>query len=298
MEQLTLDSQSYSLVKARRYSPDYQIYQGNNRFLRIGPADEVDKELARHRELLGLGFPVAQLLGEGIEGNRRYYYEESMGETHLGRILASDYSETGRISDEPFSDLLGIATTYANAQIKSARIEDNLDEFAQGYHLDFILEERPDIKAKIDEVFGKVHGKIKGLPFVLTHGDFNAHNLFPKGVIDLEYFHYAPLGYDLTSALFHPYFFSPSGTESNRTYAFTAEQEQKYFDSINAIFRGHGLPNLTEYTDEYILCRAVFACVRMQSKPVLMKWRYDLFDKLLDEYLAGKKLSIKELASK
>ncbi len=111
-----------------------------------------------------------------------------------------------------------------------------------GFYLPMLYKERPDLKDLIEKAFLKVSKKLQNLPFVLTHGDFNAHNLLPKGVIDLENFHYGPLGYDLISAIVHPYLFPPvsANTESSRTYLFTLEQEAQYLSKIDALFKNQG----------------------------------------------------------
>lgn len=294
MENLSIENQSFEWVRTRTYSPTYQIYKGNNEFLRIGPESEIKQELTRHAELSALGFPIAKILKEDVHGERSYYIEESIGETILGKIFAEDYTRQKRINDQHFNEFLEVISRYANAQLKSAKISGNFDEFTKGFFLDVIYKERPDLKDLLDAVFTKVKERIGELPFVLTHGDFNAHNLFPKGVIDLEDFHYGPLGYDLTSAIVHPYLFPPVSVnaESNRTYQFTPEQEVGYFSKMDTIFQANNLKPFTNYLDEFTLCRAIFASAEMHYRPLVQKWRYDLLEKLMNQYLAGEALNL------
>ena len=254
------------------------VYKSGNEILRIGDRAKITKDLALHKKMEALGFPVARLLGEGESGGFGYFIESSLGERHLGNQFAEDVRESGVIRDASFQSLLEIAARFGRAQLKSIVPAHNFEEFAHGIHLDILCEELPDYAAAIQSRFRRCIERFAPFPFVITHGDFNPNNLYPEGVIDLEDSFYGPFGFDLVTALVHINY-SPDSPEYEYVarYRFTPAQSREYLEVIDSIATGAHLPRLSEFKDDFEFCRAAWSLVRMHKWPKLRQFRYDLF---------------------
>lgn len=217
---ITINNESFKYVKTRVYTP-VSIYRSSDTFLKIGPKDLIQKELRAHKNLLKLGFPVAEIIKQGPVGENNYYYaEKSLGDNHFGHIFSEDYEKTGVVSEKHFTNLLLVTEKFAEAQIKSATKEYFLQDFYLGVNINYIIEELPYLKKNILEAFEKAVKKLSVFPFVITHGDFNPHNLFTKGVIDFMETFYAPAGKDY---------------ELVRRYEFSPEQIKQYLAFVDNI---------------------------------------------------------------
>lgn len=286
-KKLTINQENFYHVKTREYTP-VSIYKSENSFLRIGPTELIKKELARHRELLEYKFPVAQLLAEGVQGDRYYYIEKTMGDVLLSDIFAEDCREHGRVSDEHFADFLKLIESFAQAQLATVKEKSSVQKFYDGIHIDYLIEERPQLDERVKLALGKITDRIFMLPAVLTHGDFNLRNIFPAGIIDFENMFYAPAGYDLVCLIYHTYYFPKAGDyEHLRRYEFTSAQIAEFFERLDALYVKSGLPPVSDFVNEFLFARTVWAVVRMDHCPKMQHWRYEMFDEILDNYLAG-----------
>jgi len=289
---LQLDETSFDFIKKRTYAP-ISVYQNKGLFLRIGPKKLITKELNIHMQMLFQGFPVAQIIKEGIYENQYFYVEESLGDTHLGETFGQDYTKNKEISKYSFSAFKKISKKFATAQLSDQENKiKNKKEFLKGFRIDTIMEELPELKEEILKAFNKFKTRVSVFPIVLTHGDLNPHNLLPKGVIDLENTFYGPTGYDLISNIFTIYFFPKKGNyEIKRRYEFTNTQLSKYLNNMDKLYSSFQLPILSEYKDDYVFARSIYCAVGMNNLPKLQKWRYKLFRKILLQYIKGKSVT-------
>ena len=280
---ILLNGKTFTLVAVQREG-ESAIYKSGEEYARIGRRDRILKDLDLHRRMIAYGFPVAEVREEGEHEGAYYFIESSLGERHFGDLFAEDVGMHGKIADHTFAQFIAISEKFAQAQLKSAVEAKSFDEFAKGVHLDILQQELPEEAEKIQSYFDRVEERIGVFPFVITHGDFNPRNLYPKGVIDLEDSFPGPAGYDLVTNLFHARYMPDSpGYEYFRKYSFTEEQKQAYFGGMDSIYAQNGLPKLSDYFEDFGFCRAVWQTVRMQKWPKLQKFRYDLFRK---DYLA------------
>jgi hypothetical protein len=287
-EKITVGGKTFSHVKTREHSP-VSIYRNEDSFLRIGPKDLILPELNMHKNLLEFNFPVPEIISEGEKDGRYYYTENSLGETLLAIMFREDYEKHGFVSDGNFKKFLSVTEKFAEAQIKTARKEDALESFYYGAHVDNILEELPYLKEKILKAFEKVKKRTSALPSVLTHGDLNAYNFFEKGVIDFGSAFEAPAGYDLITNIYHIYNFpKPGDYEITRKYEFSAKQINNYVSLLDDIYLGNNLPRLSDFTDDFIFMRAIWAAAKMQRYPKLQEWRYEKFERILKNYSSSK----------
>jgi len=285
LSQIALGDKQYQHVKTREYTP-VSVYKGVGEFLRIGPQGLIAPELALHKKLLGYGFPVPGIVAEGEKNGKTYYIEQSLGDELLGDIFWEDCKRDGRISDEHFNSLLTVAEKFAQAQLKTASDDKDDEGLYIGLHMDYIQDELPDFKPEILTAFEKMKARTAAMPTVLTHGDFNAYNLFESGIIDFGSIHNGPAGYDIVNNIYHTYNFPNTGDyESMRRYQFTPEQIKQYFASMDGIYTQAGLPKVTDFREDFIWAKSVWSTTRMQRYPKLQQWRYDKFKKMTGEYL-------------
>lgn len=233
---ITINNESFKYVKTRVYTP-VSIYRNGGVFLKVGPKGLIQKELRIHKNLLKVGFPVAEIIKEGVaEDNNYYYTEKSLGDNHLGHIFSKDYEKMGVISEKHFTNLLLLTEKFAEAQIKTGEKEHFPEDFYLGVNLNYIIKELPHLKKNILEAFEKVVKKLSVFPFVITHGDFNPHNLLAKGVIDFAETFYAPAGHDLIVNIFHIFLFPKNKDyELVRRYEFSPEQIKQYLAFVDNI---------------------------------------------------------------
>lgn len=285
---ITINNKNYNLVKIREYTP-VSVYKGEGSYLRIGPQDILEPELHFHENLIHYGFPVANIIEQGKIGKNFYYAETSLGDQILTEVFQEDFEKYGQISEKNFEIILEISSKFAEAQLKTSQENKNSESFYFGVRIDIIQNEFPHLKEKTLNAFEKVNRNLTSLPYVLTHGDFNSHNFVGNGVIDFESSFRAPLGYDLVTGVGHVYFFPMYGDyEMKRKYEFSHEQINKYFENLDKIFISKGLKKLSNFIDDFIFCRNVYATVRMGKTPKIQKWRYEKFEQILNDYLENK----------
>lgn len=274
---IQIDAHSFVFVQYQRDKKS-AIYKSDDTYLRIGNPEKILADLAFHKKMEAQGFPVAKVISEGELDGQAYFVESSLGERHFGEIFAEDVGKTGSISQENFNQFLMIVEQFARAQLKTRSETKDFSKFANGIHLDVLCDELPEYAPKILAAFEIIKKKTAPLPFVITHGDFNPHNICPDGVIDFEDSFHAPFGHDLAGALSSAdYFPDSTDFEFFARYRFSDDQKRQYFEVLDRICAEENLPPLSEFQNEFEFGRAVWLLVRMQAWPKLQKFRYDLF---------------------
>lgn len=265
------------------------VYAGADSYLRIGPQECISKEVAYHKKLAACGFPVARILEEGEFESEYYFVESSLGDKHFSQIFKATLSDDGGVSDSDFVALVALVKKYAEAQLKGVTSETfSAEEFEKVILYNSILDEKPALREKTIAAMKKVEARIGTLPLVLSHGDFNPSNILEGGVIDWERGRALSLGYDLTTCISQIFFFPLSGDfEFTGVYRYSREQVTTYWEAIDALYLKHGFPKISEYKNDFIICRSMWSAARMDDVPKIQKWRYDQYEKLLDAYLRG-----------
>jgi len=278
---MLIDGKQYAFLVTRAYT-QIDVYKGADSFLRIGPVPLIEAEIKTHRNLEKLGFPLAPILGDGEFEERRYFIEKSLGDTHFGDLFAKDVSAH-------FDTWLRFVKSYADIQMKTARANTGFAEFEKTIHLADIFAELPDIKNELTKIMAKIKTTLLSRPFVMSHNDFNSHNIFPTGIIDLERAGYSPLGYDLVTNVFHIFLHPKNGEyEFKRKYEFSNKQVDVYLESF---------PKIKNNIGELFLCRAIWSTVRMHRWPRIQAWRYELLRKMtlnIDDFLGDPQRFIME----
>ena len=278
---LIVEGKGFELVKTQRIGAS--VYRGDGTFMRIGPLAAIEKLLKLHRKMDAAAFPVAQIVEEGELDGRHYYIEESLGPKRFGELFADDMVKGGAITSSHLKQFIEIVSQFAEAQSKTALDTEEHHSFRDGIHLEWLCAELPDLAEQIRTRFETVRERLRIFPYVLTHGDFNPANMYPKGVIDLEDSLYAPVGFDIISALTTIDWFPRSDNfEFFAHYDFSPEQRTEYFAALDGVFSKNGLPRVSQCAEDFEFCRAVWLTVRMQAWPRIQKFRYEM---LIKKYL-------------
>lgn len=280
---LELEGRSFDFVLVQRGFQSV-VYKSADAYLRIGEPKRVLADLTLHKKMEAAGFPVAKVFAEGSLDGQAYFIETSLGEKHFGDLFADDIEKTGLISEATFENFLSFVEQFANAQLATKSIEKNFDEFARGICLGELCQDLPQYTSKLRARFEQAQKRLAALPFVVTHGDFNAHNIYPAGVIDLEDSFYGAYGYDLISGIAHIDNFPDSQEyEYFAKYRFTTEQKQRYMARLDMISEQAGLPALSDFETDFDFCRAVWSATKISHVPKLQKFRHDrLVQKFLE----------------
>jgi hypothetical protein len=281
-ESLVLADKSYQKVDVQRGGLS-AIYSDTETFLRIGAPEKVSKDLAVHKHMEGLGYPVAKILGEGNLDSLDYFIETSLGPKHFGLIFKDETEQFGKITDKTFDSFVELCLKFAGAQIKSVLPDKNWPEFDKGIHLDTICEELPGEAERILAKYNKVKSRLSAFPFALCHGDFGPFNLYPKGMIDLESSFVGPVGYDVGAVVRHCDWFPESRDyEFYQLYNFNPEQKGLLTSKLDALYVQHSLPKLSEYLDDFNFLRGIWFAVKLGHTPKLREFRYSLLRSKLD----------------
>lgn len=278
---MRLKDEVYTLVKKQRGGS--RVYTNGTTYLRIGTSELVEKHLTAHKALAESGFPIPKLLEEGTVGEEFYYLEESLGKKRFTDLFAEDFAETGKVSDEDFDSFTHMSESLFRAQAEHPLATRNEELFAKGVHLEIMKEELPDEAGAIEERFTRALRACDGVPYVVSHGDFNASNMYPRGVIDFEDVFEAPLGYDMASALMTLDWF-PDGPsfEFSAKYRFSQAQKERFITRFDTLFAERNLPSFSPLYEHFSFCRGLWLAARMHQWPHIQAFRYDMIREKLN----------------
>lgn len=274
---LHIEGRDFTLVREQRSG--LSLYRSDDAYLRIGNPERIAREVTTHRTMEAARFPVPTLLSNGTRDEQAYLMEQALGDKTFRVLFEESILATGVISDGLFDQFLSIVRRYLLAQ-SSARTVADRDAFAAGIRLDLIVKELPQYAYSLPDRLDRILKKLAAYPYVLSHGDFNAANIFPTGVIDLEDSFPAPFGFDAVSAI-STLDWLPDSMEYEyyARYRFSAEQRTAYFAMCDEVAREAGYPPPSLHAEDFGFCRAIWSCVRMDQWPKLQAWRFDKFIK-------------------
>ncbi len=278
---LELHGHTFRAIRTRR-GGRVRVYRSDALFLKLG---DVEREREVHRRLLKRGAPLADIVYEGNHNGAFYYIERSLGDEQLGELFRLDMDQSGAIGEQRFGEFLDVVSRFASAQLETRLDTHEPSAFASGIALNELALELPVWHDRIHRRFDDAIAALFPFPYVESHGDFNAHNMFPAGVIDLDDAFPAPAGYDLITALVHTEYFAPDPSHHfMQRYTFTPEQRTNYLKIIDSIYRDSRLPPPSAFLPDFEYCRAVWLCVAMQDKPNMRAFR---LERLKERFLAG-----------
>lgn len=285
-QEIVFNNQKFSLVKIQRDGLS-AIYKSEDKqkILRIGDKNKISKDLQNHKKLFDQNYPVSEILEQGEHNDFGYFIEKTLGENLFGQIFKNDFENNGKISEENFDLLIEESKKLLSAQIKNSISEKRFADLENGVHVDWLIEELPELKNKILKRFDQAKENLKDFPFVFSHGDYNPYNAFPEGIIDFEDGFFAPVIFDVYGLLVYSEHFplkSFVDLEINGSYSYTPEQKAKYLEEMDKVLVENGLPKGSEFFEEIKFLKGIWLAVRMQKWPKMQAYRYQIFEKLLD----------------
>lgn len=272
-EMLIIDGRSFELLGMQRGGA--AVYRGKGDYLRIGPKESIEHDLALHREMEKARFPVPAILMDGEAQGQRYFVESSAGSRSFRAVFQDDIDAHSVIAEDHFDAFVGLVKKLHDAQKKHAKGPWDREEFAAGIRLSELCKELPVHAEAIRKRFDTAMKRLSSLPRALTHGDCNPANMYERGIIDLEDSFYGPLGYDAASAL-ETIEWSPElrSYEFFAQYRFSDAQKSAYKKTFRAI---------AKHFADFAFCRAVWLCSGMGEWPRIQQWR---FEKFIHEFLS------------
>lgn len=292
VDQIKIEHETYHLVLKRRRGA--RLYTNNDRskYLRIGQVEMIKNEFNFHRQLLQYGFPVARILSHGIWDGYSYWIEESLGNASLLEIFREDFRNHQTITNDHFTIFLHHAKSTLIAQCQASNIPTPpLHHLAQATSIVDMEAELPSWRGKIQEAWKKAEITLRNIPFCPTHGDFNAANIFEKGIIDFGDHFEGPVGYDIVTAITTPFWFpEDSSFEYVGGYAFSSEHIDTFLHECGTLKTPNGILNLRDIFDALFFIRSNWWSARNHKMPRIQAWRYHLYQEILERYLQGDSL--------
>ena len=289
-DRLELGDASFELVCVRRSG--VAVYRGGRGYLRLGAA--APPELAVHRRMLSLGYPVADILEEGVHEGSPYFVEASLGSATLGSSWVESGGERSQVmSSTEFSAFRDLMTRWAHAQVTGPLRSASATGLAEFLGVARALRNVPRLAAEIGEAYARAGSLLGGLPATLQHGDLHPFNVCPDGVIDLEGAGWAPAGYDVTTAVLEPSLAEANWVEGRLALAwFSHPQLATYFTALEAEFLRASLPRPSTLLDAHLVCRAIARCSHVHRDQVIRSSREDVLERLLSAFLADGRVPI------
>lgn len=186
-----------------------------------------------------------------------------------------------------------IMNRFAEAQLGTVSPEERMKHFFEKTHYNSVARDEVDMKTrnKMIEAKRMIEKTLHDYPFVLSHGDFNAWNIFADHVIDFESMLYAPFGYDLITLIIHDYLFPNSDKyEIKRVVRFSKGFQERVMDRVSELVRDNFNLDLDEYLPAILLPKLTWSSALMDHRPKLQSWRFDMLNGVLDRYLTDKEV--------
>lgn len=253
----------------------------------------VQTEAAFQRRAAGFGYPVPQIVDDGVDGveaGRYFFTERSLGETSLHDAALAGADARGQVADAVIDAAAAISGRLLEAQartplpggpqrvrawIRQAGFTDNV--FAENPDLD-----TPRTRAALDRAAERLHG----VPMCHSHLDYGLPNAFPTGVIDWQHHGPAPLGYDV-----YPMLDIVAFKGGGKGYRISPAQRARYLLALDtAALEAYGRP-LSGYLPDFLLVKCLFFLALMRPadprrRDKHLKWHYRraLFQMGLEHY--------------
>jgi hypothetical protein len=287
MKSIIKNNIPFSFLKQRRDGTNIFINSNLQFILKTGK----QKNLKREYDLLiywqNMGFRVPTIEHE-IEYNldNCWFIEKLLGNETINTFFEKEIKNEGEISQATFEPFFKLCFEFSNMQFKH-QIEkkySRINQFLEDVYWWQILEEFPQLNTvKFKSLTKRLIDFLDQSTWTPIHGDFNAHNMFFEGIIDLEFSNDGPFGYDLVSAYISPIWFpSDGGYEFNRTYSFNKEQKEVFTDTLKEI---HLKQNLDITFDNWlyliVTLRSAWFLAKINHLPKLQNWRLKKFENIL-----------------
>lgn len=287
--ELRVQGLRFSLVCVRRTG--VAVYRGRGTYLRLG--DGVAAELDVHRQMLSDGYPVARILEVGDHRGSPYYIEADLGAQTFGDACEPGVAEGGPVPDEVFDGFLGIMGRHARAQVTGTQRPAGSDGFTEFIGLAGAAANNPHLATAIHTAWNEAASTLGDLPHTLQHGDLHLFNTCPGGIIDLEGAGWAPVGYDVVTAVLEPTLAEPRWIDGTLRLAwFTPDQVRTYLEMLDEEFVGAEMPAPSARIHAYLVCRAINLCARPHRNGSIRHARQTMLAQILPAFLETGRLPL------
>jgi len=278
----------------KRASNSISIYRStDNVFIaRVGNKIDIEHEYYFNRLFYERGFNVPELICKGVLGSRYYFMEKNIGDRHFGEIFNKESDQKIKITDYTMKKFIKCVNGFYITQL-TTRQEPKWDNFYRSLKKNKLANEYPILEREINVFRYNSHKSLGNiLPFVLTHGDFQAFNIFEKGVIDFESSMNAPLGFDIIKSVYGAFFIPKVGNyEVTRAYQFNGKQINELIKKFIKTSDEQKSPNPFEFIEELLLFNLIWVTgnVNVNNLPKLKQWLIDTLENVLIYYNHGER---------
>lgn len=254
---------AFSLVQTRLKDGAVYVNHDKSQYLRIGDKELSIAEEIQTRTLAHKGFPVAKIVRHGEVGDKWYFIEESLGERPLGHIFGDEYAAHGAITDQTFAAFMSVMKTYADASLAPTNRHRTSESLHDISLVGSTRQQYPIDQGIFDSVLSKLESRLTKVPAATLNTDLGPFNIMTKGVIDLEFVHVGPQGYDLMTAPMVGYFFPERpGYRHALAYRFTPQQLNEYYSMVDKAAHKHGAPSPLQYINDFAMLKTIWAAAR------------------------------------
>jgi Phosphotransferase enzyme family len=181
-----------------------------------------------------------------------------LGEQTFGDACADQVAQGGSMAPENFTGFLDVMRRHAHAQLVGRHRTRPPDEFAEFIGVAHAVVNTPELAAPIHEAWGEAAAMLSGFPAGLQHGDLHVFNTCPGGIIDLEGAGWAPVGYDVATAVLESTLAEPRWVDGQLALqGFTPDQVRTYLEVLDEEFHRFELPGPSTQIQAHLVCRAI-----------------------------------------
>ncbi|MDB5170352.1 MAG: hypothetical protein JWO35_46 [Candidatus Saccharibacteria bacterium] len=290
-----IDGISFDFVQNRLLGGKVYRHPDGSSFVRLGSKVDTLEEEIHTRTLHNRGYPVPEVIAHGERDGEYYFIETSLGSDHFGAIFMNERTETGIASQENFGLFETICAKYFEAQSNPKnylRKGEDIDGVARIPELIISYDDLDE--RKLNAVLDKLRSRLGKLPSTYLQTDLNAFNIMPQGIIDFEYMHAGPVGYDVaTNIHFGRFFPKNEAFDMTCAYEFSDEQINHYSELMDDIASQNRAPKPSDYLDDFLVLKSMWGAskgVRSRENPNRMRlfwlWRREVMERCMDMYLA------------
>lgn len=288
-DELQLNGRLFTLVSVRRTG--VAVYRSDETYLRLG--DGAARELESHRQMQRDAYPVAEILEVGHHEGSLYYIESALGDRTFGDAYAETVAESGCPTDEQFAGFLDVMRRHAHAQLTGENRSCEPQAFAEFLGVERAVANTPELAVPIRGAWDRAIRLLSGLPAALQHSDLHPFNTCPGGIIDLEEAGWAPICYDVATAVFGPTLAEPRWLDGALMIEwFTSSQVRAYRSALDDEFRGFDLPVPSTLIHAHLVCRAIHLGSHIHPNPSIWEARQLMLARVLPAFLDSGRLPL------
>ncbi len=297
-EILLIDGKEYTYIKSRLIGGKVFCSEDKREYVRTANHAEITGEVNMTKELYERGFPVPEIVASGmVDEETAYYIEKSIGDRVFGEIFMEETEKSGHVSEESFDAFLKVIIKYCKAQFDEKNfVPHNKEAFTGVIDVANTLRNNPpsqEMSALFTEAYTLASERVLDLPWGYIQPDLNAFNILHDGIIDFELAGFGPVGYDVLTNVH----FGRMWPKKRVAYVFSNDQVARYVREVDIVAQEKGLPTLSEYENDFLVLKAIWSTGKdkesedhPESRPAFWKWRADLRDWCIKQYLKGEKI--------